>query len=124
MQWLTVCNVADLQPHSGVCALIEKTHIAIFWMPGLNEADKMDTQIYATGNFDPIGKANVLSRGLIGDINDQPVVASPLYKQHFNLQTGVCLEDESVKIPVYAIRVENDNVQIDISSIQQDGAAL
>jgi nitrite reductase/ring-hydroxylating ferredoxin subunit len=39
---------------------------------------------------------------------------SPLYKQHFNLQTGVCLEDETVTIPAYPVRIENGSVQVSI----------
>jgi nitrite reductase (NADH) small subunit len=74
-----------------------------------------DKAVYAINNYDPFGNANVLSRGIIGDINGQPVVASPLYKQHFNLQTGVCLEDETVRIPAYAVRIENGKVQVSIS---------
>jgi nitrite reductase (NADH) small subunit len=107
-QWQDVCNVDDLQPDSGVCALVEGQQVAIFYMPK-NKA------VYAINNHDPFGNANVLSRGIIGDINGQPVVASPLYKQHFNLQTGVCLEDETVTIPTYAIRIENGKVQVSIS---------
>jgi nitrite reductase (NADH) small subunit len=110
-KWIDVCSVDDLQPDSGVCALFEGEQVAIFWMP------EADVKVYAVGNYDPFGKANVLSRGLIGDIGGQPVVSSPLYKQHYNLQTGVCLEDESVKIPVYAIRIENGSVQLDLSSL-------
>lgn len=115
-KWIDVCSVDDLQPNSGVCALLEGEQVAIFWMP------ESDAKVYAVGNYDPFGNANVLSRGLIGDIGGQPVVASPLYKQHYNLQTGVCLEDETVKIPVYAIRIENGSVQVDLSSLPQDGA--
>lgn len=115
-QWLDVCSVDDLQPDSGVCALVEGRQVAIFWLP------EPEAKVYAVGNYDPIGKANVMSRGLIGDIGGQPVVASPLYKQHFNLQNGSCLEDETVKIPVYALRIENGSVQIDMSSFRQDGA--
>jgi nitrite reductase (NADH) small subunit len=124
-QWINVCSVDDLQPESGVCALVAGRQVAIFNIP-----DQDDGKVYAVGNYDPFGKANVLSRGLVGDINGQPVVASPLYKQHFNLQTGDCLEDETVKIPVYAIRIENGSVQIDIASLphetqsQHDGATL
>ena len=116
MQWLSLCNVDDLQPDSGVCALLDGRQIAIFWMP------ESDAKVYAVGNYDPFGKANVLSRGIIGDIGGQPVVASPLYKQHYNLQTGACLEDETVKIPVYAIRIENGSVQVNLSSLPHDGA--
>ena len=74
-----------------------------------------DKAVYAINNYDPFGNANVLSRGMIGDINGQPVVASPLYKQHFNLQTGVCLEDETVTIPAYAVRIENGSVQVSMT---------
>jgi len=107
-QWQDVCSVDDLQPDSGVCALVEGRQVAIFYM-------SKDKAVYAINNHDPFGNANVLSRGIIGDINGQPVVASPLYKQHFNLQTGVCLEDETVTIPTYAIRIENGKVQVSIS---------
>lgn len=105
--WRDVCGIDDLQPNSGVCALVDGQQVAIFFLypTGL---------CYAIDNFDPFGNANVLSRGLIGDINGQPVVASPLYKQHFNLQTGVCLEDESVKIPVYAIRINKSRVEVNV----------
>jgi nitrite reductase (NADH) small subunit len=104
-QWQIVCRVDDLQPDSGVCALVNGLQVAIFYMP-------KDKVVYAINNYDPFGNANVLSRGIIGDINGQPVVASPLYKQHFNLQTGVCLEDETVTIPAYAVRIENGSVQV------------
>ncbi|MDI1229747.1 MAG: nitrite reductase small subunit NirD [Methylobacter sp.] len=116
-KWIEVCSIDDLQPDSGVCALLDGEQVAIFY---LSEAES----IYAVGNYDPFGKANVLSRGLIGDINGQPVVASPLYKQHFNLQTGVCLEDETVQIPVYPIRIENGSVKVNLSLLQHGGAAL
>ncbi|MGZ8162543.1 MAG: nitrite reductase small subunit NirD [Methylobacter sp.] len=110
-QWVDVCSVDDLQPNSGVCALVEGQQVAIFYMP-------KEKAVYAINNYDPFGNANVLSRGLIGDIKDQPVVASPLYKQHFNLQTGACLEDENVTIPVYGIRIENGRVKVSITAEQ------
>ncbi len=71
-----------------------------------------DDCIYAIGNYDPIGKANVLSRGVVGDIKGQIVVASPLYKQHYNLETGQCLEDATVKVPTFAVRLAGTSVQI------------
>jgi NAD(P)H-dependent nitrite reductase small subunit len=107
-QWQNVCNIDDLQPDSGICALVDGHQVAIFYMP-------KDSVVYAISNYDPFGNANVLSRGIIGDINGQPVVASPLYKQHFNLQTGSCLEDETVTIPAYAVRIENGSVQVSIA---------
>ncbi|MEY3759119.1 MAG: nitrite reductase small subunit NirD [Pseudomonadota bacterium] len=104
-RWQAVCTIDDLQPDSGICALIEGQQVALFYMP-------KEAAVYALNNYDPFGGANVLSRGLIGDIKGQPVVSSPLYKQHFNLETGVCLEDETVTIPAYAVRIENGSVQV------------
>ena len=77
-----------------------------------------ESVVYALSNYDPIGQANVLSRGILGDINDQPVVASPLYKQHFNLNTGICLEDETISLAVYPVRIVNDSVQISVPETQ------
>lgn len=104
--WLDICSVDDLQPNSGVCALVNGEQIAIFYMPE-------EAVVYAIGNFDPIGKAYVLSRGMIGDIGGVPVVASPLYKQHYDLQTGQCIEDETVKVNAYPIRINGDRVELD-----------
>jgi len=106
-EWIDVCGADELQPNSGVCALVNGQQVAIFFMP-------KEQAVFAIGNYDPIGQANVLSRGMIGDINGQIVVASPLYKQHFNLQTGVCVEDAAVSVPVYPIRIENGRVAVGI----------
>ena len=103
--WKDICSASDLQPDSGVCALVEGQQVAVFFLV-------KEQAVYAIHNYDPIGKANVLSRGIVGDIKGEPVVASPLYKQHFSLLTGVCLEDEAVKVPVFPIRIENGRVKI------------
>lgn len=116
MQWIDVCSVSDLQENSGVSALVNGLQVAIFYLPDSEQP------VYAIGNYDPIGKANVLSRGIVGDVKGQPVVASPLYKQHFNLETGVCVEDKTVNVRVYASRIESDRVQVDtriIAPLQQ-----
>jgi NAD(P)H-dependent nitrite reductase small subunit len=107
-QWLDVCSVDDLQPNSGICALVEDKQVAIFYMPE-------EKAVFAINNYDPIGKANVLSRGMIGDINGVPMVASPLYKQHFNLETGACMDDETVKVEAYAIRINGERVEVSIN---------
>ena len=104
-QWHDICSLEDILPNTGVCALIENKQIAIF---RIGESD----EIYAVNNFDPIGKANVLSRGIIGDIDGELVVASPLYKQHFSLKSGQCLEDEELKLITYNSRVLEGRVQV------------
>ncbi|MGR8935306.1 MAG: nitrite reductase small subunit NirD [Gammaproteobacteria bacterium] len=107
-RWIDVCSIDDLQPNSGVCALVAGNQVAIFYMPE-NDA------VYAIGNYDPIGKANILARGIIGDLQGLPVVASPLYKQHFNLLNGVCLEKAGISVPAYCVRILDGRVEIGIA---------
>ena len=104
-QWVDICSKDDLQPDSGICALVKGKQVAIFYLP-------KQQAVYAIDNYDPFGKANVLSRGLIGDIKGEPMVASPLYKQHFSLKTGWCIDDNTVQVPTYAIRIENSRVEV------------
>lgn len=99
-----LCGIEDLVEYSGVCALWKQTQIAIFYLPDSEPC------LYAISNWDPIGKAEVLSRGIVGDIGGAPVVASPLYKQHFDLSTGVCIEDPEVSVLTYQITLDKDGV--------------
>jgi len=108
--WRTICDKTDLVKDSGISALIESSsgddeQVAIFHIPSSEE------EVFAVGNYDPIGKANVLYRGLVGCINDEPVVSSPLYKQHYSLKTGRCLQEDQ-SVVVYNIRIEDDQVQL------------
>ena len=68
--------------------------------------------VFAISNYDPFSKAFVLSRGIVGDRNGIPKVASPIYKQNFNLLTGQCLDNETVSVPTYQVRVVEDRVQV------------
>jgi nitrite reductase (NADH) small subunit len=104
--WEVVCSRSDLVEGSGVCALVGSEQVALFYLPGETP------QIYALANRDPIGQANVLSRGILGDVKGQLVVASPMYKQHFSLETGACLEEEGIQVEVYPVRLEGDSVLI------------
>src|SRR4029077_21254273 len=82
-----VCRLDEIVPNTGVCALVAGEQVAGF---------SIEENIFAIGNSDPFSDANVLSRGIVGDLKGEPVVASPVYKQHFSLVSGLCLEDESV----------------------------
>lgn len=104
-QWQTVCREDELIENIGVCVLVNDKQIAIFKFS--------DGQLFAIDNYDPFSNANVLSRGVSGDLKGFPVIASPIYKQHFNLETGQCLEDESVCVPVYQVQVVNGDVQVE-----------
>lgn len=104
-----VCELADLATNSGVCALLGDSQVAIFTLPDL-VSDKLS--IYALSNWDPIGKANVMYRGILGSISGEPVICSPLYKQHYSLLSGACFEDENARLTVYQCEVHGDNVFI------------
>ncbi len=112
-QAITLCRQADLIANSGVCAELNGEQIALFYLPDETP------QIYAIGNRDPIGGANVLSRGIVGDLDGRLVVASPLYKQHFDLVTGECLEDTAISVPVFAVAVVAEHVLLNQSPLNQ-----
>lgn len=95
--WLTVCDLTRLLPGRGVAALLpDGGQVALF-------RDRAG-QLYAIDNRDPFCGAAVLSRGLTGSHQGRPFVASPLLKQRFDLETGQCLDDESVRITTYEVR--------------------
>lgn len=95
--WFTVCDLSQLLPGRGVAALLpDGRQVALF-------RDR-NGALYAIDNRDPFGGAAVLSRGLTGTHQGRPFVASPLLKQRIDLETGVCLDDESVRVATYEVR--------------------
>jgi nitrite reductase (NADH) small subunit len=104
-QWTTICSLERILPNTGVCALVNGKQIAVF---RVGEG----TDVYAIENYDPFSKAYVLSRGIVGDRNGIPKVASPIYKQNFSLLTGECLDDTTVKIQTFAVQVIDGQVQV------------
>ncbi len=95
--WFTVCDLSALLPGRGVAALLpDGRQVALF-------RDRSG-KLYAIDNRDPFGGAAVLSRGLTGTHQGRPFVASPLLKQRFDLETGVCLDDDVVRVATYEVR--------------------
>ena len=105
-QWTPVCAETDLVAQSGVVVWHEGTQVALFYVPGA------ETEVHALDNHDPLSGANVIGRGLIGSLKGELVVASPLYKQHFCLRDGRCLEDEGQALRVWPVRVNAGQVEI------------
>ena len=103
LDWVEVCGLDDITPNTGVGALIEQQQIALFRVG-------QEKRVYALSNQDPFSQAFVMSRGIIGDLQGERVVASPLYKQHFSLATGRCLEDKDHKLLVFPSKIENGRV--------------
>jgi nitrite reductase (NADH) small subunit len=88
---------------AGVCARVRGAAVAVF---------RVGDRVYALGNRDPFTGASVLSRGIVGDRGGVLKVSSPLHKQSFSLETGVCLDDPAVAVPVYRCRVVDGVVEI------------
>ncbi|THF61796.1 nitrite reductase small subunit NirD [Pseudothauera nasutitermitis] len=93
--WQPVCALDDIWPDTGVCVLLDGRQVAVFRLA--------DGSLYALDNHDPHSGANVLSRGIVGDLGGEPVVASPIYKHHYRLRDGVCLEDPGTPLATYAV---------------------
>lgn len=104
LNWTPVCPAADILPNTGVCALVEGRHVAVFRVGG--------DQLYAIDNVDPKSGASVLSRGLVGNLGERIVVASPLYKNHFDLRNGECIEAPEHSVRAHTARVEGDQVVV------------
>ncbi|MFI1163349.1 nitrite reductase small subunit NirD [Streptomyces sp. NPDC020801] len=95
--WFTVCDLSMLLPGRGVAALLpDGRQVAVF-------RDRSG-RLYGIDNRDPFTGAAVLSRGLTGTHQGRPFVASPLLKQRFDLVSGQCLDDESVRVTAYGVK--------------------
>lgn len=104
--WQPVCAFADILPNTGICALVGDRHVAVFHVEDAAE------RLYAIDNVDPHAGASVLSRGLVGSLGDRIVVASPLYKHHFDLRSGECLEAPERSVPAYRVRMQDNTILV------------
>ncbi|MBT2323642.1 nitrite reductase small subunit NirD [Variovorax paradoxus] len=105
LHWTAVCAAADILPDTGVCALVDGVHVAIFRVG-------QEQTLFAIDNVDPKANASVLSRGLVGSLGERIVVASPLYKNHFDLRSGECLEAPEHSVRAHAVRVQEGRVLV------------
>ena len=107
VQWVDVVALDRLIPGRGVAALVGGRQVALFLVDG--------GELFAVDNFDPFSGAFVMSRGIVGDRAGAPKVASPMYKQSFDLRTGQCLDDDQVRIPTYAVRLVDGRVEVAVT---------
>jgi nitrite reductase (NADH) small subunit len=106
--WIDVCHFEDIISFSGVAAMVNNEQVAIF---------RVGSDVYALSNLDPFSKASVLSRGIVGDRGGVLKVASPIYKQNFNLSTGECLDDPNIRLQTWPARVVDGIVQIGVTQL-------
>ncbi|TDN92690.1 nitrite reductase small subunit NirD [Microbacterium sp. BK668] len=105
--WARVCGMADLEVERGRAALLGDVQVALFLMH--------DGRVHAVSNLDPYSGANVIARGIVGTRQDAPTVASPMYKQVFDLRTGVCLDTqgkEPAALAVWPVAVRDGDVYL------------
>lgn len=106
MKWQNICPIDRIVPSTGVAAKVANKQVAVF---------RVGDQIFAIDNRDPFSGANVLARGIVGDKGGVLKVASPIYKQQFALETGVCLDDESVVLQTYPAEIRDGQVAIGVA---------
>ena len=104
-RWIDVCALDEIVPDSGVCALIGKQQVALV---RVGESE----EVFALDNFDPFSKAMVLARGIVGDRAGIAKIASPIYKQSFDLRTGQCLDDPTVSVRTWPVKVVSGRVMV------------
>ncbi len=102
--WVEICAVERLTPDRGVAAIIDGHQVAVF---------RLSTgALHAVDNIDPCSGAAVLSRGIVGDAGGTPTIASPLYKQRFDLRTGRCLDADVSPLGVHDVGIVGGTVLV------------
>ena len=104
MSWHAICTIDRLTADRGVAALVDGDEVAVFLLS--------TGELFAVDNADPFSGAAVLARGLVGETAGVPFVASPVYKQRFDLRTGACLDDAEVAIATWRVRASGDVIEV------------
>jgi nitrite reductase (NADH) small subunit len=110
--WTAVCHLADLVPERGAAAVVQGEQVALVRL--------VDDVVLAVQQRDPFSGAQVMSRGIVGTRGDRPTLASPMYKQVFDLRTGQCLDlvgrepvgGADAALRTWSVRVENGLVLV------------
>ena len=104
-EWTKICDHKSLMNNSGICAKFDDQQVAIFYC-------KRSDNVYAVSNFDPVGKAQVMSRGIMGSTKGVTYVASPLYKERYDLATGICIDKPELSLTTFDVRISDNEIQL------------
>ena len=104
---MRVVELDRLVPERGAAVLVDGHQVALFRV----DVDGVDT-VYAVSHRDPFSGANVMARGIVGSSGERVTVASPMYKQVFDLTTGHCLDDPAVRVPTFGVRLQGSRVEV------------
>lgn len=106
-RWQPICSRDELIADSGVVAWLNGLQIALFYLP-----NAQGQQVFALDNRDPKSGANVIGRGIVGQLGNDLIIASPMYKQHFRLADGSCVEYPEQRLNVWPVRLNGDVVEL------------
>jgi len=105
--WVDVCALDDLTPETGAAALVHGRQIALV---------RAGDEVFALDNFDPFSHAFVIARGIVGDRAGALKIASPIFKQSFDLRTGQCLDDPAVRLATFPVRIAGGRVVVAVQA--------
>lgn len=111
-RWIRLCPLSALEPERGRAALLDGRQIALFLL--------QDGTVHAVDNHDPYSGANVISRGIVGTRYGAPTIASPMYKQVFDLRTGLCLDPrgkEPINLDVWPVRTDRTGILVQAGTL-------
>ncbi|WP_299999086.1 nitrite reductase large subunit NirB [uncultured Cedecea sp.] len=104
--WVELCDLEAIPANAGMAARLSNRQIALFHLPGHPQ------KVFALSNHEPDSNANVLARGILGDVKGEPVVISPLYKQRFRLRDGRSIDDADKVLNVWPVKIEQGRVWV------------
>lgn len=116
--WEEVCALTDLPVERGVAALVAGHQVALF--------RTHEDRVHAVQQYDPYCGANVIARGIVGSRGGVPTVASPMYRQVFDLRTGACLDAvgrEPIALLIWSVRVVDGAVLVAREPVREGPAA-
>ena len=115
--WQTVCRVDQLPVERGVAALVDGQQLAL--------VRSADGTVYAVAHRDPYSNANVIARGIVGSIlvdgSEVPTIASPMFKQVFDLRDGHALADPAVTLGSWPVRTVDGLIQVGPCRVEPSG---
>ncbi len=119
MTWRPVCALAAVPKDGAVAVLVDGAQVAVVRLE--------DDSLFAVGHRDPVSGANVMARGIVGSTTidglEVPTIASPMFKQVYDLRDGRCLSDRLVVLTTWDVRLHGDVVEVGSSRVVADSPA-
>ena len=101
-QFVKAADTSEVQPGDCLGVKVEGVFIGIY---------NIDGNYYAMNNICP-HLGGVLTYGFF----DDNVVTCPLHMWEFDVKTGKCLWPEQDKLPTYPVKIEGNDILVDVNS--------